>query len=82
MSHHTITPSSEGVGGILLVLGISGVGKVGCGCCTWVKWYVEGGAEAGSGDDQPEGMRSGGGRWYLWGWEARQERRMKRAEKR
>lgn len=72
----------RGVGGILWVLGISGVKKVGCGCCTGVKWYVEGGAEAGSGDGQLEGMRSGGGRWYLWGGEARRERRKKRGEKR
>lgn len=50
MSYPTITPSSEGaMGGFLWVSGISGVKKVGCGCYTGVKWYLEGGAETGSG---------------------------------
>lgn len=64
------------------MLGISGVKKVGCGSYIGVKWYVEGGAETGSGgmigtvgDDELEGMRSGGGRWYLWGGEAGRERK-------
>lgn len=54
------TPQSKlprrGVGGVLRVLGISGVKKVGCGCYTGVKWYVEGGARGREWRDRGEDL--------------------------
>lgn len=53
----------RGVGGMLQVLGISGVKKVGCGCCTGVKWYVEGGARGREWRDSGEDLA--GRRWKV-----------------
>lgn len=55
----------RGVGGILWVLGICGVKKVGWGCYTGVKWYVEGAVETvGGGFDWDGGD---GCSWKEWG---------------
>lgn len=54
-------------GGVLCLLGIFGVKKVGWGCYTGVKWNVEGGAETGSGgltwDSERSSCENEGGRW-------------------
>lgn len=63
MSYPAIKASSEGVGGMLRVLGISGVKKVGCGCCAGVKWYVEGGARGREWRDSGEDLA--GRRWKV-----------------